>query len=136
MDDIERLLVERACSRLVVRFCELVDSYGHEELAGLWAEDAVWNTWKGPQHGRKAIRDYLDAKPKGAVGVHVVQNILIDVDDAGSASGNSVFSFYGGEPGAPEARTPRVLGRFRDRFKLTAEGWRFASRDTDIIYTA
>lgn len=44
MDECRKMLIERACSRLVLRFCLLVDAHRHEELVDLWAPDGQWET--------------------------------------------------------------------------------------------
>lgn len=136
MDDNLRMRIERDCTRLIHRFCVLVDAYRHEELAGLWAEDAVWETWRGPVRGRQAIRAYLDAKQQGDTTIHIAQNIVIDVEDERNASGSAVFTYHGTKPNDPASLTPRVVGRYFDRFVLTAEGWRFAHRRTEMTFTA
>jgi hypothetical protein len=136
MDDVARLLIERACEKLVLRFCVLVDGYRHEELAALWAEDAVWETWRGPVEGRAAIRAYLDAKAQTETTIHIAQNVLIEVHDERSASGTAVFTYHGTRRNDPASLAPRVVGRYFDRFTLTAEGWRFAHRRTEMTFTA
>lgn len=135
MDDCRRMMIERACSRLVLQFCLLVDGYRHAELVELWAPNAEWETWRGPLRGKEEIRAYLDAKDQSDTGIHIVQNILVEVEDARNASGSAVFTYHGTRRGDPDALTPRVVGRYRDRFTLTEQGWRFAQRSTDMVFT-
>jgi hypothetical protein len=135
VNEYETMLIERECSRLVIRFCLLVDAYRHEELVKLWTPDAVWETWRGPVRGMEEIRAYLEAKDRSDTGIHVVQNILVDVKDARNAQGSAVFTYYANQRGdADAARTPRVIGRYEDRFALTNEGWRIASRSTEMVF--
>lgn len=91
--------------------------------------------WRGPLKGKEEIRAYLDAKDQSDTGIHIVQNILIDVEDGQNANGSAVFTFHGTRRDDPGALTPRVVGRYRDRFVLTAQGWRFARRETDMVFT-
>lgn len=136
MDDLARIAIEHACTKLIHRFCVLVDAYRHEELTALWSQDAVWETWRGPVHGRPAIRAYLDAKQQTDTTIHVAHNVVIDVEDARNATGTAVFTYYGTKPKDPASLTPRVVGRYFDRFALTQEGWRFAHRRTEMTFTA
>ena len=136
MNEELRVRIEHECTKLVHRFCVLVDAYRHEELAALWAEDAVWETWRGPVQGRAAIRAYLDAKPQDDTTIHIAHNVLIDVDDEDNATGTAVFTYHGTRPKDPASLTPRVVGRYFDRFVRTAEGWRFAHRRTEMTFTA
>ncbi|MCI5074471.1 nuclear transport factor 2 family protein [Oricola sp.] len=136
MEDSQRLMAERACERLVTQFCDYVDSFRHEDLVGLWAEDAEWITWQGPVQGHDAIRAYLAAKPQTGTSLHVVQNVTIDVDDPENARGRAVFLYFGSGEDAASALVPQVIGRYDDRYRLTSDGWKFARRDTEIVFSA
>lgn len=136
MDDAQRLLIERTCEKLVLRFCVLVDGYRHEDLTALWTDDAVWETWRGPLRGRAAIRAYLDAKAQTDTTIHIAQNVLIDVHDERTASGTAMFTYYDTRRNDAASLVPRVVGRYFDRFALTSEGWRFAHRRTELTFTA
>lgn len=136
MDDAARLRIEHDCTRLVHRFCVLVDAYRHEELAALWAQDGVWETWRGPVHGRDEIRAYLNAKAQTDITIHIAHNVIVDVEDERNASGTAVFTYHGTQRGDPASLTPRVVGRYFDAFVLTDDGWRFARRRTEMTFTA
>jgi hypothetical protein len=43
MDDLERLLAERACERLIVEYCRLVDFGEAARIADLFTEGGVWS---------------------------------------------------------------------------------------------
>ncbi|MEO3388821.1 nuclear transport factor 2 family protein [Mesorhizobium sp. CAU 1741] len=136
MDEAVSLRIEHTCAKLVHRFCFLVDAYRHEELTALWAEDSVWETWRGPIRGRSAIRAYLDAKLRTDVTIHMAHNIVINVVDECNASGSAVFTYHGTKRSDPASLTPRVVGRYFDRFVVTGDGWRFAHRRTEMTFTA
>lgn len=136
MDHAERIAAEHECAKLVQRYCVLVDEYRHEELVGLWAEDGLWETWKGPLKGHEAMRAYLDAKAQTDTTIHMAHNIIIDVVDDVTATGTATFTYYGTSRDDPAATTPRVVGRYFDRFVRTAGGWRFAHRRTDMTFRA
>lgn len=132
----ERMAIEWECSRLVMRYCILVDSYAHEELVGLWAQEALWETWKGPLRTHAEMRAYLDAKPRDAITIHMAHNVLIDAASPDEATGISAFTYHGTRSDDPAAVTPRVVGRWYDRFVHTSAGWRFAHRRTEMTFQA
>ena len=43
MDDLERLLSERACERLLHLYATRIDAYDYDGFVELWAEGGVWN---------------------------------------------------------------------------------------------
>lgn len=124
MNDSERMLIERSCARLVAAYGYFNDERSFDALADLFADDAVLYRPAAPDQpvsGRAAILASFASRPASRVTFHVCTDVLIDVDDATGASGRSRILLLGGV-GAP------VPGMFRDRFILTAAGWRFAER--------
>jgi ketosteroid isomerase-like protein len=137
MTDLDRLVIEQACIRLMTRYCYLVDAYDHAALVQLWAEDGVWVGMKGPMHGHAEMLKYLDAKTV-ALGRHYISNMIVTVIDADHAEGGAYFNFYTapghkGDGPAPAA-APAVSGRYTDRFVRTPAGWRFAHKAIAIEF--
>ncbi len=104
------------------------------KLVALWADDGLWETWKGPLRTHPEMRAYLDAKPREPLTIHIPHNILVDVVDENRAEALSAFTYHGTDRSDPTAVSPRVVGRWRDRFIRTQAGWRFAYRGTDILF--
>lgn len=137
MTEAERIAIEHACTRLMVRYCHLVDSYSHVDLVELFAQDGVWDGVKGPLKGHDAIRGYLDAKAP-SYGRHHVTNMLVDVKDHDHAEGSCYFTFYTapghkGDGPAPSV-APTVMGRYVDKYVRAATGWRIAHRKMVIEF--
>jgi hypothetical protein len=137
--DTERMLIERACERLAVDYCRLVDAYDHKALVQLFAPNGVWHSMKGPLNGHAAISAYLDAKAP-SFGRHFVSNVHIDVIDADRAEGSSYFTFYV-VPSKPDnepapLKGPAVAGRYFDKYVRTPQGWRFAERRIALEFKA
>jgi ketosteroid isomerase-like protein len=129
--DTERLSIERACERLSVDYCRLIDDGDFKAVVQLFTPDAVWHHLKGLIVGHAGITAYFDAKPP-SFGRHHVSNMHIDVVDADHAEGGAYFIFYvaPAKPAdGPASMTgPAVAGRYSDRFVRTPQGWRFAER--------
>jgi ketosteroid isomerase-like protein len=125
MNDSDRALIERACARLVAAYGYFNDERNFDALADLFADDAVLYRPAAPDQpisGRDAILASFASRPASRVTFHVCTDVLIDVDDATQASGRSRILLLSSGGAAP------VPGMFRDRFRLTEKGWKFAER--------
>ena len=89
MDDLQKLLIERACLRLATEYCHLVDHGEAARCAELFAEDGVWVAGGATTTGREAIlksfRRRQDRSERQSR--HVCCNQLIDIQDEDHASG-------------------------------------------------
>ncbi len=133
MDDIERLLIERACQRLVLQFAQYNDYRDHDGLASLFAEDCEFARPLDPTHpyyGRDRVAAiFRDRKPM--LTQHVMTNILIDVVSEDEARGRSYVTMVSNPN--PDRLHPQegggiFFGAFDDVFVRTADGWKFKSR--------
>lgn len=130
MDDTTRRAIEADCTRLISLYANLNDAAHWEEVAALYAADGWMSRPVDPDTriiGREAILAAFTARPPRTTR-HVCANIVIDVESATSARGESVMVLY------TSAENPPLVGSFYDRFALTAEGWRFAERRGTLIF--
>jgi len=126
MEDLQRLMIERACERLVLRYARSVDLDGRAGLEAVFSEDAVLDIGGQVYRGRAAI---TGTRPGPAPLMrHVCTNIVIDVLDETHATGTTYLTAYVQAEGDTELALPAVLGEYRDEFRLTDEGWRIAVR--------
>ena len=132
----DELSIQRACTRLVSQYAYLNDERRFEELVELFTEDAVLYRPSAPDQaigGRQAILEAFRKRPADAMTFHVCSDILIDVQSAYAAQGRSrilLLSTVRQEDGMASQTEPKapVPGIFRDRFRLTEKGWKFAER--------
>lgn len=98
MDDVE---IERACQRLVTEYGHLADHGRASEIPDLFTDDGV-------------------------------NNFLCTVESTDEASSVTYLTLYrfDGEPGRALSPLdgPFLVGEYRDRFRRTTDGWRFAAR--------
>ena len=131
MNDAARRAIEADCARLVNLYANLNDAADWAGVAALYAEDGVMTRPTAPDVaivGRAAIQAAFAARPP-RVTRHICANIVIDVEDATHARGESAMLLFTGA-------TVPLVGSFHDRFVLTAAGWRFAERRGSIIFAA
>ena len=140
--EIETLLIERACERLITEFFEAVDLRNEAHLDTLFTEDATYARPITPDtiiSGREAIRKSFEARPAGRVGRHTCSNVRITVESVDRAMGVHRVVLYMGPEQNPDAQfgykaDSRVLiGEFADVFVNTPHGWRFQSRRGRVI---
>jgi hypothetical protein len=135
MDDIQKMLIERACERLVTEYCHFVDHGEAAKIADQFAEDGVWAPGKIVFSGHAEVADWFSKREANTARIsrHVCCNLLIDVIDENNATGVVYLTLYrqDGEVGRRSAPSdvPDIVGEYRDRFVRTANGWRFKRRE-------
>ena len=143
LPDLEVLLIERACERLIYEFFEAIDLRNDRHLENLFIADAMYARPIDPNtliSGREAIVKAFIARPAGRVSRHTTSNVRITVESAERARGVSRVVLIAGpdEPAAHpqfgfKADARQLVGEFDDEFVKTPEGWRFASRRGRVI---
>ncbi len=143
MDDLARLVIERACERLITDYARFVDFGNAARIAELFTEDGVWEGPGTRMEGREAIRAGF-WKREGVmrrVSRHVCTNVAIEVLGPGEARGLSYLVNYrydrrdGEDATAPApAGAPKYVGEYHDRFVRTPGGWRFAERVCTLAF--
>ncbi|WP_293676898.1 nuclear transport factor 2 family protein [uncultured Phenylobacterium sp.] len=121
-----------ACERLVLDYAHFADHGQMEDWAKLFAEDGELHLFGQVHKGRKAIQGAIGggAAPSSTPGsMHVTTNFRLDVASETEASATAYVAAYVKAPGAAAGSvTPVAVGIYRDRYRRTAEGWRFAQR--------
>ena len=143
LSDLEVLLIERACERLINELFEAIDLRNDAHLEHLFTPDATYARPIEPNtiiSGRDTIVKAFIARPGGRVTRHTVSNVHITVDSPDRAHGVSRVVLIGGpdQPAAHpqfgfKADARQLVGEFDDEFVKTPEGWRFASRRGRVI---
>lgn len=135
MDDLQILLIENACRRLVLQAAAHADAHEPERLAELFTPDGVLTRPNAePLQGRDAIRDAYRQRPAQRITRHLVTNTRVEVRSPTEASASSYVLLWAGESGPARgpfghpAQPRQLVGEFDDRFILTPEGWRIAQR--------
>jgi SnoaL-like protein len=136
MEELDRLIVERSCERLIIEYSRLVDFGEAAAVADLFTEDGRWEGTDLVLEGRDEIRAWFE-KRQGVtrrVSRHVCTNIGVTVESPTEASSLCYLINYrhdraeGDETLPVPTEVPKFVGELHDRFRLTDEGWRFAGR--------
>lgn len=133
MDDIQKLVIEQACRRLVLEFAKYNDDWDHEALAALFVEDCEFARPLDPDlpyFGREKLHAlFRDRRPRRTR--HVMTNILITVVSETEARGNSYVTMLSSADATgkgPREGEGIFVGAFDDVFVRTEAGWKFKAR--------
>jgi len=112
-----------ACERLCLDYAHLADAGRMDDWAELFAEDAELVLFGQTHAGRAAIKAAV-ASGGGGDTLHLTSNIRVDPLSDSEAEGSAYVVAYA----KAAALTPVAVGVYRDRYRRTASGWRFAYR--------
>jgi hypothetical protein len=141
MNDMERLLIERACARLVTEYCHFVDHGEAGKIAGQFTDDGIWTSATNTMNGRGAIAKGFSRRQGNAARMsrHVCNNLLVNVIDENNATGVVYLTLFrhDGEPGrtVSPSDVPDIIGEYRDTFVRTDDGWRFKRREIHVSFS-
>jgi uncharacterized protein (TIGR02246 family) len=141
--DLETMLAERECERLVYRYAWLVDSGEAAGIADLFTEDGVWAAGDGePMRGREGIlrgftrRQGITRRQSR----HVMTNVLIDITGPDTATGivYLVNFRHDSKTGVAEkpapADAPKFVGDYHLTFRRVDGTWYFDTLDLDLAF--
>ena len=140
--ELDRLLAERACERLIVEYARLVDFGQASKIADLFCPDGEWVGTDLHLRSREEIREWFTRREQVTrrVSRHVCTNIAVQVLSADEAQSCCYMINYRhdrqeGDLDLPvPVREPKFVGELHDRFRHTPEGWRFASRRVEVSF--
>ncbi len=131
MDMIAQIAAESAIRRAIYRYCRGVDRGDATMIASVYHADADEN--HGPFRGTgqefaAMLVPLMDQAP--GVGGHHVTNILIDLNEGGTAA-NAESYFIAFHP-LDDGQRAFVTGRYIDRFEQRGGEWKIAQRHVII----
>jgi hypothetical protein len=143
MDELARLVAERACERLVIEYARRVDFGAAASLADLFVSNGSWSAEGLVLDGRDAIRAHF-LKREGVtrrVSRHFITNMTVDVgDDGGVARGLAYFLNLRvdrpeGDHSLPVAvRLPKYTGEYHTTFRREDGAWRLEHLRVDVTF--
>jgi SnoaL-like domain len=141
--DLETLVIERACERLIYEFFEAIDTRNDHHLTNLFIAECTYARPIEPNTIISGIENVVKAfvaRPRGRASRHICSNVRITVESATRARGNHRVVLVSGPTDAPahpqfgfKADERQLIGEFDDEFVKTSEGWRFAARRGRVI---
>lgn len=137
MDDLTRLIHERACERLIHGFARALDLYDYDGALRLWSDTGVLAVPGHDHRGHAGLRDWMGQRERDMVCRHIVTNLTVDVVDETTATAGAYCSAWrvrgwrGREPGP--MMPPAYVVEYADTFtRDPALGWLFARREVRV----
>jgi hypothetical protein len=129
--------IKAACARVALDYCFYSDNARTSDLAALFAEDGEFHLFGQVHVGPAAIQKGLGPRSDTIVTVHSVTNHRIDVVSETEAVSTAYVTVFVGDTSAPPpaAISPYLVGIYRDSYRKTAAGWRFARRVFEPLIT-
>lgn len=138
MSDIEKVMAERDCARLLLDSIHYNDAQDYVALVNLYCEDGELyrpTDADTPLRRRAAILASYRNCPAARLTRHLYTNLRVDVESAERARAHCYLLVYGGDrltaevpPYGHAADPRRLVGEFEDELLKTNEGWRIARR--------
>jgi len=128
-----------ACMDVVHRFYCSLDAGDYDTLVAQMSPDGVWERQGKTLEGRNAVRDALRQRGDGVTTTHLVQNLVVDRQDARTATASMYVVVLRHEGAGPHGEPPvtppiRTIQRVRDVFVLTDQGWRISHKSGHPIF--
>lgn len=138
--DLETMLIEWQCQKLVIHTINLLDQCRWQELSECYAEDGILYRPSAPLDGikgREAILKSFTERPEKET-CHALSNMEVTVHDSQSAIVASRVVLFSGEQKATDiesiisAKADVFIGRFVDELKKVDGVWKIAKRQGSI----
>lgn len=128
---VRRLEDRQELSDLAATYGRVVDDRDTDALRALYTEDAVFESTVGPVSGRDEVVDhYIERMRMFAASFHIPHSQTVEFQSEDEATG---IVCAHAELGMPDGAFWVAL-RYHDRYRRTAEGWRFHERRVRQLY--
>lgn len=139
MNEIDKLLIERECLKLMVDYNIYLDTPDIEKFLTLWTDDCVFRSVvPAPgfeMNGHKGIRVLVDRLiiQSDRIRRHLLSNAKITVHGPDAAEGFCIGLAIQGLRGDGSLPAQLVgislVGEYRDQYRRTSDGWKIARRE-------
>jgi ketosteroid isomerase-like protein len=141
MDELRRAALILGCQQSVHRFYAALDASDYEAVAACMAPDGVWHRQGKALTGPDQVRTALADRPAGRVTAHLVQNLVIDLEDERSATARYFSLVYrhdggGGESGPAPLGQPLSISAYADRMRRDGDRWLVVERRSRRVFGA
>jgi uncharacterized protein (TIGR02246 family) len=142
-DQIDRMVAERACERLLNEYARRVDSGTASAMAELFTADGVWLGADGRgMNGQDEIREAFTRREAltRRQSRHVITNVLVDVTSPTDATGIAYLINYRHDSTTGQAEHPapadhpKFVGEYHLTFRKVEGEWKIATLRFDLAF--
>ena len=128
MDAMRGAFLTLRCKDAIVRFFAALDAGRMDELANAFASDGLWHRQGVELRGPAAVASALATRPAGRVTAHLVQNLIVDLEDEERARARYLVLTYrhdapDGATGPAPMVTPYSIAAYEDRLTRSGDTW-------------
>jgi len=128
------------CSQVILRFFRALDESNVEALLSVVAKDGVWVRQGTELAGHAAIRDAFAQRPANRTTLHLVTNLVVDVDGAATARATSYLTVHAetGQAGREvcPAGPPKLIAVSNTDLRRDEDGWKILTLRSRPIFRA
>ena len=140
VDELARMKIEWACTKLSHAFSYCLDTRDYDGLVALFTPDGVWERHGERLEGRQHILKVMHGRPASQFTRHVITNFhFLEVSDTNARATLYNLSWFSFEAdNLPVAFVPEnaLLLDFHDRYSLTDDGWKISEHIIAPIFKA
>lgn len=141
--DLDRLIAEHACERLIYEYAWHIDSGAAALVADLFTDDGEWLGADGRgMQGIEKIREAFTGRQAltRRKSRHVMTNVRVDYDGANGAVATAYLVDFRHDDsretstGPAPADHPKFVGDYEFTFRRASQGWRIATLRFDLAF--
>lgn len=147
MNDLEQLLIEQACTRLVNEYVRRIDTIDTMKGYELFTDDCQLilrnrsKTFNGRKEYEHIAQNQKDGQHTGKyLQRHIVSGIMIDVKDSDHASGSCLVLLYRSKWDLANGPSPVLapeMFHWHDEFVRTPDGWKYSKHEiSPFVYVS
>lgn len=141
MDEMLAAARSLACQQAIHRFYAALDTGDFDHLAAAMAPDGVWHRQGKALRGPGDVAEAMADRPAGRVTAHLVQNLVVDLQDGETATVryNTLVFRHDGAAGAPAPApigVPLSIAAAQDRLRRDAASgaWLVVERRSSRVF--
>lgn len=138
---LDKLLLERECEDVVIRFTTHFDAQQYAEMEQYFAADGVWRRKDGDLVGIEGLRAGLQKRDRSVIVRHLLTNMRTTRISYQRAVVESYFVAYrevrkSDATGSLPLPSPVLIGRYADELSLVDGEWKISFRQAQVDFDA
>jgi ketosteroid isomerase-like protein len=137
MDDINTLVAEHACAKLIMACYSWMDLGDYPAVAELFSDEATWVRGGTPVKGKSAILAALQKRSPADVTRHLITNVVVSVRDGDTADATACFMpLRGARAAVGPAPMPKfdTVGDVTFKFRREDGAWKITNLQPTPVF--
>lgn len=142
LTEAETLKIKADIKQLVDNYAITRDNWDAKGHANLFTEQAKLIMNGAVTQGREAVQKRIEGLNHNGRSLHMMTSSQITIIDKNTATGIQYVAVYTNTPEQPvkeeesiAVKGPSRMGKYFDKYERTPEGWKFAERRLQTVFT-